>query len=176
MSLRTDGEPQGGVYIGLGSNLGEPPQQLLQAIEELAGLPETSLVARSGLYRSEPLGPGDQPEYLNAVAELRTQLPAESLLEKLFEIEIRHGRRRTPRRWEARTLDLDLLLYGQAVLNTPHLQVPHPGLAQRSFVLYPLLEIAGPDLYVPGQGRLGSLCEAEPGPRIERLPGWPVGN
>lgn len=176
MSPWPDGEPQGGVYIGLGSNLGEPRQQLLQAIEELAGLPVTSLMACSSLYRSEPLGPGDQPEYLNAVAELRTQLPAESLLEKLLEIETRHGRRRTSRRWEPRTLDLDLLLYGQSVLNAPRLQVPHPELAKRSFVLYPLLEIAGPDLYVPGQGRLGTLCDVGSGPKIERLPGWPVGN
>jgi 2-amino-4-hydroxy-6-hydroxymethyldihydropteridine diphosphokinase len=149
-------------YIGLGSNLGDPQWQVTQALAELAVLPRSRLLARSSLYRSEPLGPPDQPQYINAVAVLETSLSADELLEALQHLEAEHGRQRGGERWGPRTLDLDLLLYGDQCLASARLHVPHPGLCERNFVLYPLAEIA-PNLVIPGQGALAALlarCEA----------------
>jgi len=148
-------------YIGLGSNLDNPRQQVLTAMQEIAQLPHTKDIRCSSLYRSSPMGPQDQPDYINAVVEIHTALGAEELLRHLLAIEHGHGRVRGEQRWTARTLDMDILLYGQEVIEVDHLTVPHPGMAQRNFVLYPLLEIA-PQLLIPRLGSLASLiagCE-----------------
>ncbi|MBA3565149.1 MAG: 2-amino-4-hydroxy-6-hydroxymethyldihydropteridine diphosphokinase [Gammaproteobacteria bacterium] len=148
-------------YVGLGSNLDEPVQQVRAALDELAQLPHCRLVARSRLYRSEPFGVRDQPRFVNAAAGLLTLLTAPALLHHLKTIEARHGRRRSVERWGPRTLDLDLLAYDGAQLDEPDLRLPHAGIASRSFVLCPLAEIA-PYLLLPGQGtvaRLASACD-----------------
>jgi len=144
-------------YIGLGSNLADPRSQLLTAFDELARLPRSRLQATSSLYRSAPLGPPDQPDYLNAVAALETKLAPLALLAELQAIEAAHQRVRGER-WGPRTLDLDLLLYADQRIDLPGLTVPHPGLPERSFVLYPLAEIA-PALAIPGHGALDGLLE-----------------
>lgn len=146
-------------YIGLGSNLHDPKRQVLSAREALAAQPAIREVAFSSLYRSAPMGPKDQPDYINAVMALSTTLDALALLDRLQAIENQHGRERLER-WGARTLDLDLLVYGEAILSHPRLSVPHVGIEHREFVLYPLAEIA-PDLVVPGLGpvqQLVSIC------------------
>lgn len=169
-------------YVALGSNLGGPLGQVRRARAALGRLPETELVACSALYRSPPLGPPGQPDYINAVAGLRTRLAAGALLRALQGIEAAQGRVR-PRceggsgreraaraRWQARKLDLDLLLYGDAEIDEAHLKVPHPRMHERAFVLYPLHEIA-PHLRVPGHGSLAGLLEQVPahGLRIRAL-------
>jgi 2-amino-4-hydroxy-6-hydroxymethyldihydropteridine diphosphokinase len=128
------------VYIGLGSNLGEREAQIRLALDDLARLPESRLVRASSLYDSEPVGDVDQPNFLNAVAEVETELTARQLLWNLQLIERRLGRTRT-RRWGPRTIDLDILLFGPDVVDEPDLQIPHPELARRSFVLVPLVEL-----------------------------------
>lgn len=143
------------VYVGLGSNLDDPRRQLLDAMDELDRLPGTRLRRRSSLYRSAPMGPQDQPDFINAVAELETGLQPEPLLDALQGIEAAHGRVRE-RRWGPRTLDLDILIYKNEQIRTERLVVPHPGLPRRAFVLYPLAELA-PGLTVPGQGRVSDL-------------------
>lgn len=149
-------------YIALGSNLEGPRTQVETAFAELAALPRTEEAGRSRIYRSTPMGPPGQPDYLNAVAALDTDLAPEALLDALQAIEARHGRVRGPQRWGPRTLDLDLLLYGAETVNTERLVVPHPGLHERNFVLYPLYDLA-PDLEVPGKGPLRALRAACPG-------------
>lgn len=143
-------------WVGLGANLGSPSQTLVEAFGDLESLRGTRLVARSRLYRSSPWGPVPQPDYVNAVASLETHLEPMVLLEALLAIETRHGRVREGERWGPRMLDLDLLLYGEAVIATPKLTVPHPRMAGRAFVLLPLAELA-PDLEVPGAGRVSEL-------------------
>lgn len=143
-------------FVGLGSNLDDPQRQLELAFDALSGIDGTRLVARSSLYRSRPVGPQDQPDFLNAVAELETRLAPEALLDRLQAIETAQGRVRE-RFWGPRTLDLDLLLYGGERISTPRLAVPHPGLPLRAFVLYPLAELA-PDLVVPGFGTVAALA------------------
>ncbi|MGH7731674.1 MAG: 2-amino-4-hydroxy-6-hydroxymethyldihydropteridine diphosphokinase [Candidatus Eiseniibacteriota bacterium] len=127
-------------YIGLGSNLGEREAQIRLALDDLARLPGSRLVRASSLYDSEPVGDVEQPNFLNAVAELETGLTARQLLWNLLLIERRLGRART-RRWGPRTIDLDILLFGSLVVDEPDLQVPHPELTRRSFVLVPLVEL-----------------------------------
>ena len=127
-------------YIGLGSNLGEREAQIRLALDDLARLPGSRLVRASSLYDSEPVGDVEQPKFLNAVAELETELTPRQLLWNLLLIERRLGRTRT-RRWGPRTIDLDLLLYGQLAVEEPDLQIPHPELTRRSFVLVPLVEL-----------------------------------
>jgi 2-amino-4-hydroxy-6-hydroxymethyldihydropteridine diphosphokinase len=143
-------------YIGLGSNLGDPVGQLASGLIDLGALPGTRLVAQSSFYRSKPLGRGEQPDYINAVARLDTTLTADGLMRSLLEIEKRHGRVRGPDRWQARTLDLDLLLYGHERIHSPGLTIPHPEIARRNFVLMPLAEIT-PDLMIPGLGGVTEL-------------------
>ena len=138
------------VYIGLGSNLDDPSGQVATALQELDELPETYLVAASSLYRSAPLGPAEQPDYVNAVAQISTGLDPLSLLDTLQALEQRHRRVRKVH-WGPRTLDLDILLYGDQWIDQERLQVPHPHMHTRSFVLQPLLEIA-PDIVIPGKG------------------------
>ena len=154
-------------YIGLGSNLDGPRARVKAAIDELDTLPHTRVQASSSLYRSAPMGPQDQPDYINAVAQIGTSLEAETLLDALQAIEQAHGRVRD-QHWGPRTLDLDILLYGDALIDTPRLKVPHPGMAERNFVLYPLAEIGG-DLVIPGLGGIRSLLSACPENGLERL-------
>jgi len=156
------------VYIGLGSNLSTPAEQIKdarQAIDALVGVQE---VAFSSLYRSPPMGPQDQPDYVNAVMAVETDLPAIEILRCLQKIELDHGRVRKDERWGARTLDLDILLYGEQVINHPDLIVPHYGLAERAFVLYPLQEIA-PAIQVPSLGDISILVEHCPLDGLVRL-------
>lgn len=129
-------------YIGIGSNQAAPVKQVQQAITALKGLPETRLINCSSLYGSTPMGPQDQPDYINAIAQLDTQLSALALLDELQKIELAQGRERKANRWGPRTLDLDIILYGDEEINTPRLTIPHYGMKVREFVLYPLLEIA----------------------------------
>lgn len=146
-------------YVGLGANLGEPQAQIENAFTQLDELPQTSLTARSSLFRSAPLGEPGQADYCNAVAELRTRLPARALLESLLAIEQTMGRQRNGRRWGPRIIDLDLLVYGDAVISEPGMTVPHPELARRKFVLIPLAEIA-PRLDIPGLGQAAALADS----------------
>jgi 2-amino-4-hydroxy-6-hydroxymethyldihydropteridine diphosphokinase len=146
-------------YIGLGSNLEGPQRQVERAFGALAGLPESLLVARSRLYRSRPLGPQDQPDFVNAAAGLLTRLAPEDLLARLKQLEATLGREQPIRRWGPRVIDFDLLLYGAETRATPILKLPHPGLLERNWVLYPLQEIA-PCLWVPGKGRVADLAAA----------------
>lgn len=127
-------------YIGIGSNLETPVNQVQQAIQELRNLPYCQLLKASSLYASNPMGPQDQPDYINAVVHLGTDLEPLALLDALQELEQLHRRVRK-QHWGPRTLDLDLLLYNQETIDQARLQVPHPGLTQRNFVLYPLAEI-----------------------------------
>ena len=127
-------------HVGLGANLGDPAAALRQAIADLAGLPDTTLLAHSSLYRTAPLE-AEGPDFCNAVAAVSTRLPAPVLLQHLQRLELAAGRER-PWRHAPRTLDLDLLLYGDARIDSPALTVPHPRLGQRAFVLVPLAEIA----------------------------------
>ena len=155
-------------YVGIGSNLDHPTRQVREAFQELDEVVDTRCVARSSLYRSAPMGPSDQPDYVNAAAALRTRLSARGLLEALLAIERAHGRVREGLRWGPRTLDLDLLLYGNQCIDEPGLTIPHPGIATRSFVVYPLLEIA-PDLEVPGVASLMELAKRNPRDGLVRL-------
>jgi len=148
-------------YIGIGSNLNDPVRQVQEAIEELDSIPDSMLARSSSLYGSKPMGPADQPDYVNAVAALDTLLSAEDLLAALRNIEQRQGRERGGEKWGPRIIDLDLLLYGRKKINTGDLVVPHPGLHKRDFVIIPLAEIAG-NLNIPGYGLLTALinqCE-----------------
>jgi len=144
-------------YVALGSNLDDPHAQVLRAFEALAAVRGSRLVARSSLYRSPPLGPVAQPDFLNAVAGILTTLPAREFLAELKSLEERLGRARPVQRWGPRRIDLDLLVHGTARVDEPGLTVPHPGIAERQFVLEPLAEIA-PELEVPGVGRVRALA------------------
>lgn len=148
------------VFIGLGSNLDNPLQQLKSAVKQLAAIPGSCGLKVSRLYRSPPLGPQDQPDYINAVAGLSTHLEPEALLDQLQAIEQAHGRQRDGQHWGARTLDLDLLLYGQRQIKSERLTVPHPGLSERTFVLFPLSDVAESDLIIPKMGTLQQLQSA----------------
>ncbi len=155
-------------FIGLGSNLEDPYQQVSTALQELATLPATRVSARSSLYSSLPMGPADQPVYINAVARLETQLSAAALLDALQAIEAQHGRVRNGERWGPRTLDLDILLYADEQIETVRLRVPHPGIAERNFVLQPLAEIA-PTLEIPALGAVRELLLQCPNAGLKRL-------
>ncbi len=155
-------------YIGLGSNLEQPVEQIKAARLAIAALDGVQELAFSSLYRSPPMGPQDQPDYVNAVMVIATTLTPEKLLACLQAIENSQGRVRKGLRWGARTLDLDILLYGERQIRLPHLIVPHVGIAERAFVLYPLFEIA-PELTVPGLGRLAELVDNCPRDGLERI-------
>jgi len=143
-------------WIGLGSNLEQPQQQLVQAVTALNGLDRCRVLAQSRLYLSQPLGPQDQPDYINAVVKLSTRLGAHELLHALQQIEQSQGRQRNGPRWGPRTIDLDILLYGDQLIDSYDLTVPHPGLPNRAFVLYPLWEVE-PDILIPAAGEPLSL-------------------
>lgn len=154
-------------FIGLGSNLADPQQQLRSALDAIAALPQTALLRCSSFYRSAPIGPGNQPDYINAVAELETQLEPLDLLDELQAIESAHGRERGIR-WGARTLDLDILVFGQQHIDEPRLQVPHPRMAERNFVLLPLAELE-PELQLPSGESIQTLLLQCPHNRLEKL-------
>lgn len=165
-------EPQSGArinaFIGIGSNLDAPIEQVNRALGELDAVPASRLVGQSSLYTSPPMGPPEQPNYINAVAQLRTELEPQALLDELLAIEGAHGRVRGTEHWGPRTLDLDLLLYGDRRIDSERLTVPHPRLHEREFVLYPLQELAG-NLYIPGRGRLHALINRCPRGELRRL-------
>jgi 2-amino-4-hydroxy-6-hydroxymethyldihydropteridine diphosphokinase len=154
-------------FVGIGSNQGDARGHVLGAFDELARLPDTYLTARSSLYRSAPVDAPGQPDYVNAVAALDTELSAAQLFGALQDIEQRHGRER-PYPNAPRTLDLDLLTYGDTVLISPMLTLPHPRMHQRAFVLRPLLELDA-RAEVPGRGRAADLLAACADQRVERL-------
>jgi 2-amino-4-hydroxy-6-hydroxymethyldihydropteridine diphosphokinase len=154
-------------YVGLGANLDEPRRQVEAALGELAAMPRTRLLKASSLYRSAPMGHADQPAFVNAVAELDTGLGAAALLGELQAIEARHGRRRSFAN-APRTLDLDLLLFGNEVLSEPELTVPHPRMHERGFVLAPLVEVA-PEISIPGKGPARRFAAACAGQAVERI-------
>lgn len=159
-------------YIGLGANLGDPRAQLRGAVQALAAIPETRLTAVSRLYGSAPVGPQDQPDYLNAVAAVETTLTPHRLLAALQAIENGAGRVRE-RHWGPRTLDLDLLLYAGDEIRTDTLTVPHPEMTNRAFVIVPLLDIA-PGCVLPNGLKAANLPAATPGPDLRVLAdsGW----
>ena len=144
------------VYIGIGSNLDNPVAQVLEAVEELEMIPDTILAERSTLYSARPMGPKDQPDYVNAVVAMDTLLSADELHKALIRIEDLQGRVREGEKWGPRIIDLDLLLYGNSTIDTATLTVPHPGMHERDFVIIPLEEVAG-NLKIPGRGNLYSL-------------------
>ena len=155
-------------YIGLGSNLDEPLEQVCRAVQALAGLPQTGLDRCSSLYRTAPVGNTAQPDFINAVCRVVTALTPEQLMGELLALERTQGRVRTGPRGGPRRLDLDLLLYGHEIRASAELELPHPRLHERAFVLYPLAELdAG--LEIPGRGRVAELAAACGGQRIERL-------
>lgn len=154
-------------YIGLGSNLANPRQQLSKALHALTQLPKTAVVATSALYQSAPVGSQNQPDYLNAAVALDTALEPLALLDALQAIETQQGRVRKEH-WGARTLDLDILLFGSQIINTPRLTIPHPYLTQRSFVLMPLADIS-PDLRLPDGQWLVDLVKLCPPTGLTRL-------
>ncbi|WP_070962302.1 2-amino-4-hydroxy-6-hydroxymethyldihydropteridine diphosphokinase [Vibrio sonorensis] len=149
------------VYIAIGSNMATPVKQAKQAIEALNTIPNSRLVKASSLYSSTPMGPQDQPDYINAVAAIETELTPLELLDQTQKIELEQGRVRKEERWGPRTLDLDILLYGNEVIDSERLTVPHYGMKEREFVLYPLVEIA-PNLTLPDGTELNALLEAVP--------------
>jgi len=155
-------------YVALGSNLAEPRRQVERAFVELASIPESRLVSRSGLWLSDPMGPQDQPAFVNAAAGLVTTAGPREFLDALKAVERRMGRVEPALRWGPRVIDLDLLVFGDVTLDEPGLTLPHPGLHQRNFVLYPLSEIAA-ELWVPGLARVRRLAERVSGAGIERL-------
>lgn len=161
------------VYLGLGSNLAEPLQQLRDALVAIERLPGSQLADVSSFYISDPLGPSDQPRYVNAVAALDTRLTPLELLDALQAIELEQGRVRKDQRWGPRTLDLDILLFGQRRLAEERLTVPHYHMHARAFVLYPLAEIAG-ELQLPDGRYLRELLAACPFEGLERLPAQQV--
>ena len=154
-------------YVGIGANLDDPSTHVLDALNELDHLPHTRVVKRSSLYRSAPVGYANQPDFINAVAQIETGLPAERLLAELQQLEARHGRSRSFAN-APRTLDLDVLLYGEHSLDLPNLKIPHPRLHERAFVLAPLVEIS-PDVMIPGRGAAKPFMDSTASQKIERI-------
>ena len=157
-------------YVGIGSNLDDPPSQVQEAFAALLELPRSGFARCSPLYRSAPMGPADQPDFVNAVAVVLTLLGPHELLRELQAIEQARGRRRETPRWGPRIVDLDLLVMGNIRMEEPGITIPHPRIAERNFVLFPLADLA-PGLLVPGLGSVQKLLAAlgTDGPRIERM-------
>ncbi|OAJ69598.1 2-amino-4-hydroxy-6-hydroxymethyldihydropteridine diphosphokinase [Methylobacillus sp. MM3] len=154
-------------FVALGSNLEDPQQQVLRALAELDGLPGTRVTAKSALYRTAPVGYDNQPDFINAAAEVSTTLEPLALLRALLALETAHGRER-PFPNAPRVLDLDLLLYDDLELHDPELTLPHPRLHERGFVLFPLADIA-PELHVPGKAKVRDLLLVLPDQGVERM-------
>ena len=156
------------VWIGLGSNMGQAADQVEQAIAALTDAPGLELTARSSLYRTAPVGNVDQPDFINAVVRASCRIGCYVLLEVLQKIEKRFGRTRDGERFGPRSLDLDLLMYADQTVSSPQLELPHPRMHERLFVLEPLTDIEG-DITVPGRGRLSVLRQACLDQRVQRL-------
>lgn len=146
------------VWLAIGSNLASPLQQVNAALDALTQIPDTRIVAVSAFYRTPPLGPQDQPDYLNAAVALETSLEPEMLLDHTQRIELQQGRVRKDERWGPRTLDLDIMLFGDRVIDTPRLTVPHYDMKNRGFMLWPLFEIA-PELMFPDGETLEAVLQ-----------------
>jgi 2-amino-4-hydroxy-6-hydroxymethyldihydropteridine diphosphokinase len=159
-------------YVALGANLGDPVITISTAIQALTEIPSTSLIRRSSLYRTAPVGLKNQPDFINAVALLQTTLTPFQLLAALFDIEARFGRLRSIAN-APRTLDLDLLLHGNCIVDDTQLTLPHPRMHQRAFVLVPLLEVV-PDCRIPGHGRASDLLDGCRGQSVVRVPSIPL--
>jgi 2-amino-4-hydroxy-6-hydroxymethyldihydropteridine diphosphokinase len=155
-------------YVALGSNLDDPRLQVERAFEALERLPRSRLLLRSPCYRSRPMGPVAQPDFINAAAGLLTQLDAPTLLDELKTLETHLGRAAPVVRWGPRRIDLDLLVHGATRLQEPAIQVPHPGIAERAFVLVPLCDLS-PSLVVPGVGRVSGLLRRLDASGLERI-------
>lgn len=156
-------------YVGLGSNLDGPVEQLRGALRELARLPDSRLLAVSSFYRNPPMGPRDQPDYVNAVAGVLTALAPEALMDELQAIERAQGRNRVEsRRWGPRRIDLDILIYGNRVVERSNLRIPHPGISDRNFVLFPLLELA-PELVIPECGIVRELARCSDDTALRKI-------
>jgi len=162
-------QPESTAYVGLGSNLQQPLHQLLKAFDALSALPRTQMLARSSLYRSAPVGKIDQPDFVNAVAALRTGLAPGELLQALLRLEAQQGRVRSEPN-APRTLDLDLLLFDAQIIHQPGLDVPHPRMHERAFVLMPLAEL-DPKLIIPGRGAVAELLARVAGQAVTRIDG-----
>jgi len=145
-------------YIAIGSNLASPLEQVNAAVQALGEIPQSRLVKVSAFYRTPPLGPQDQPDYLNAAVVLETSLDAETLLDNTQRIELQQGRQRKAERWGPRTLDLDIMLFGDEVINTERLTVPHYDMKNRGFMLWPLWEVA-PELTFPNGESLQAILQ-----------------
>ncbi|MBF4177608.1 2-amino-4-hydroxy-6-hydroxymethyldihydropteridine diphosphokinase [Enterobacter sp. RHB15-C17] len=145
-------------YIAIGSNLASPLEQVNAAVQALSEIPQSRLVKVSAFYRTPPLGPQDQPDYLNAAVVLETSLDAETLLDNTQRIELQQGRQRKAERWGPRTLDLDIMLFGDEVINTDRLTVPHYDMKNRGFMLWPLWEVA-PELTFPNGESLQAILQ-----------------
>ena len=156
------------IYVGIGANLNNPRAQVNSALIALTRLKKSSVIAQSSLYRTPPMGPQDQADYINAVAKLETGLLPIELLDELQAIEKSHGRVRKSEQWGPRTLDLDLLLYGNQVIEEERLTVPHYGITQRAFVLVPLAEI-DPELTLPDNSRIAELIKQTGNQGIQQL-------
>lgn len=155
-------------YVGIGSNLADPERQVRRALSALAGLPQSRFIVASSLYRTQPFGDVAQPAFINAVAGLLTHRTPEELLADLRALELSLGREPPRERWGPRVIDLDLLVLGRETRATESLTLPHPGIAERDFVLHPLADIA-PDLDVPGLGRVAALRERVTNRGLEKL-------
>jgi len=156
-------------FVGLGANLGDAAATVREAMRALDVLPQTRLLRASRLYRSRAWGVETQPDFINAVAMLESRLPARTLLDELLAIERAHGRERAAEvRWGPRTLDLDLLLHGDSIIDEPGLRVPHPHLHERAFALLPLVEVA-PDAVIPGLGLARDIAAVMAGEGIQAL-------
>ena len=155
-------------YIGLGSNLSDPQTQVISAIQELNSIPDTHVLKVSSLYASKPMGPSDQPDYVNAVAKISTSLSPERLLDELQGLEQAHRRKRDGKRWGPRTLDLDIILFGDLQMETKLLQIPHYGISEREFVLIPLQELQA-NLIIPGKGAIEDLISQLPTYELQKL-------
>ena len=160
-------QDSGLAYVGLGSNLDDPIAQINHAFELMDKIEATNLIARSSLYRSAPFGSVAQPDFINAVACLRSGLDPKELLNELHGIERSSGRKRGIR-WGPRTLDLDLLVFGDQEIDQAGITLPHPGIGERNFVLLPLVEIA-PELVIPGLGCVSDIAVSEIEPQISRI-------
>jgi 2-amino-4-hydroxy-6-hydroxymethyldihydropteridine diphosphokinase len=165
---RATSKPNHLCYIGLGSNLDNPKQQVIEALAALVLIPNTELIKQSALYRSDPVGPPGQPDYINAVAAIRTLLEPEQLLDALQAIEQDHQRIRKIH-WGPRTLDLDIILFGDQSIATERLTVPHPFAHERNFVLWPLAEIAPSGLQFPNGNTLTHLLVSNPLGTLEKI-------
>ena len=154
------------VYIGLGSNIEQPYLQIKNAIIALAELPAITVIRDSGYFKSKPMGPEDQPDYVNAVVEIETSMAAAELLKHCQLIEKQQGRIKS-RHWGERTIDLDILLYAETQIKTEVLTVPHPGICQRDFVFMPLLKL-NPEIKVPGTGLLSDIVKTVEQPAVEK--------